>query len=687
MANSLDKTVPLPPNIDYKKQSFEVPGTKRPGQTGHYQNAIFGLVDIKADNVHKTLPEVFETGLALSADLSCLGHRPLVSTNPLKFADHYVWLTYREVDVKRREIGSALHTWFQKGVLGGGEMETVGIWSPNRPEWQLVEWALNAYGKVGVSLYDTLGKDSVEYIINHAHLTVIFATSNHVASLLKIAPRTPHLKMIISMDGLAPESKHILTSWGETINVQVKELSDVVEFGKAHLLENLPATPDQIASICYTSGTTSNPKGALLTHSQLASAPSANLYGYTLPERGCMISYLPLAHIYERANELCILAVGGTIGFFSGDPLRLLEDAQILRPNFFPSVPRVLNRVYQSAMAAGNVPGLKGALFRKAVQAKLERLHTTGDNTHPLWDRLVFRKIQAVLGGNVKLVSCGSAPISSEVMDFLKIAFGGTVTEGYGMTENAAVCTHTLPNDPSSSGTVGPPTAMTELKLIDVPAMGYTSEDKPYPRGELCCRGVNCFIGYYKDEKNTKETIDDEGWLHTGDVAEIDGCGRVKIVDRVKNIMKLAQGEYVAVEKIENLYSSSPFVTQIFVHGDSLQSYLLAVVVPDPAQLAAIGSRILGARAGPEDVKALQELCQDQRVVDAVLKELTKEARKNALKGFEMVKRIHLSLDPFTVEDNTLTPTLKLRRKDAFNKYKAELTALYSLPDPQSSKL
>ncbi|EIM90194.1 acetyl-CoA synthetase-like protein [Stereum hirsutum FP-91666 SS1] len=687
MSSSVDKTVLLPETIDYKRQAVEVPGTKKPGQTGHYRNGLYGLVDSKTPNVLTTLTEIFEVGLARSRDLTCLGHRPVISTNPLKYADHFVWNTYADSDIRRRQIGSALHHLFKNGVLGGGEYDTVGIWSQNRPEWQFVEWALNAYQKVGVSLYDTLGKDAVDnripYSINHAHLTIIFATANHIPDLLKLASRTPQVKMIVAIDELLPEQKQVLVSWGETQNVQIKELHELEEDGKANLVEPIPATKDQLASICYTSGTTSNPKGVLLTHSQLAMGVQANLYGWTITERGCLLSYLPLAHIYERNNELCVVATGGCIGYFTGDPLRLLEDAQILRPNYFPSVPRILNRVYQSAMAAGDVPGLKGALFRKAVATKLERLHTTGDPTHALWDKLVFRKIQAVLGGRIKLLTSGSAPISPEVMDFLKIAFACDVLEGqYGMTENAAVCTHMIHNDPSSSGTTGPPAVTVEVKLLDVPAMGYTSEDKPFARGELCCRGENSFREYYKDDKNTKETVDEEGWVHTGDVAMIDDCGRVKIIDRVKNIMKLAQGEYVALEKIENIYSTHPLVQQFFVHGDGLKSYLLAVVVLDPITFAQLAGKISGTRLSEKDVEAMRALCADERVVKAVLADLLREGKKNGLKGFEIPKRIHLSMDPFTIEENTLTPTLKLRRKDAFNKYAKELTALYALPDP-----
>jgi len=417
----------------------------------------------------------------------------------------------------------------------------------------------------------------------------------------------------------------------------------------------------------------------------LAIAAKSNLYGYSIDsERVTLLSYLPLAHIYERVIQLAVTALGGAIGFYTGDPLRLLEDAQVLKPNFFPAVPRVLNRIYQAAMVAGNVPGLKGAIFRRAVQTKLDNLHSTGVVTHPLWDRLVFKKIQTVLGGNVKLVVSGSAPISAEVVDFLRIALACDVFEGYGMTENCALCTRCLAGDPTSSGTVGPPQPAVEMKLVDVSAMKYTTEDKPFPRGEICCRGPGVFTQYYKDEKNTKEAIDGEGWVHTGDIGEIDDYGRFRIIDRIKNIMKLAQGEYVALEKIEDVYSRIPIAAQVFVHGNGLKSYLIGVIVPDPMQFAAFASRFLERRVDAADLQTLKELCRDPRIVDGLLVELNVVASKS-LKGFEQLKRIHLSLDLFSVDDNTLTPTMKIRRRDAYNKYKVELDALYELPDPSTS--
>ncbi|KAI0282206.1 acetyl-CoA synthetase-like protein [Russula aff. rugulosa BPL654] len=677
--------IPIPHDADFKKQSFQVPRTKRPGQTAHYRNAIFGYMDLDTPGVPTTLPEVFDSGYAVSKNSAFLGQRPVVSKNPLTYARHYVWHTYAEVEERRRHIGSAIHTLFENGTAGGGEYPTVGLWSSNRPEWVIVELALNAYGKVGVSLYDTLGDEAVEYIIDHAHLTVIFTTSNHLAALLRTAPRHPHLRHIIVIDELEPESKRFATAWSQTMGVKLQELSEFEEYGKNNHRDTIKPSPNDVATLCYTSGTTSIPKGVLLTHGNLAIAAKSNLYGYPVDhERVTMMSYLPLAHIYERVIQLTVIALGGAIGFYTGDPLRLLEDAQVLKPNFFPAVPRVLNRIYQAAMVAGNVPGLKGAIFRRAVQTKLDNMHLTGAVTHPLWDRLVFRKIQTVLGGNVKVVTTGSAPISAEVLDFLKIALGCDIFEGYGMTENCALCTRSLAGDPTSSGAVGPPQPAVEMKLVDVPAMNYTAEDKPFPRGEICCRGPGVFTEYFKDERNTKEAIDAEGWVHTGDIGEIDDYGRFRIIDRIKNIMKLAQGEYVALEKIEDVYSRMPIAMQVFVHGNSLKSYLIGVIVPDPVQFAVFASRVLKRRLDAEDLQALKELCKDPRIAESLLVELNGVASKS-LKGFEQLKRIHLSLDPFSVDDNTLTPTMKIRRRDAYTKFRVELDALYELPDPSPS--
>ncbi|KAI0647728.1 acetyl-CoA synthetase-like protein [Trametes meyenii] len=679
--------IPLPPGADYHQQSVPVPGTERPGQTPIYHHSQFELVTLDAPGVFTNLLEVYDEGFRLSRGGPFLGHRPVLSKKPLQYANYHIWQSWPEVDARRRAVGSAVHKLFQSGELGGGDLDTVGIWSKNCPNWLLVDLAMQAYGQVSVPLYDTLGADSVEHVINHAELTVVFAAPEHIPFLLTIAPKLRTLKLIVSLEALEDEQKQIYTAWAKSVNVGFKDIAEVEEFGHANLIDVIPATSSTLATICYTSGTSGVPKGVLLTHGNLAAATYSFMHHIEVQGDRTAMAFLPLAHIFERTMELCTVAMGKRIGYTTGDPQRFLEDIQILKPHFVPLVPRVLNRLYQSAIVAGDAPGLKGALFRQAVAAKLHNLRTSGKLTHPLWDRLVFRKINAVLGGRIQMVACGSAPFSANIAEFLKIALLADICEGYGMTENAGCCTSSWPNDPTSGGAVGPPVAAAEVKLVDVPELGYRATDKPFPRGELCMRGAQRFAGYYKDPAKTKETIDDEGWLHTGDIATLDDHGRFKIIDRVKNIMKLAQGEYVALEHVENVYMTAPLIAQLFLYGDSFQSFLVAVVVPDPVQAAAIASRVVGTRVAPEDLTALDKHLQDPRVVDAVLAELDREPNVRRLKGFEKIKRIHLTLDAFTVENNCLTPTLKIRRKETYEKFKPHIDALYAAPDSSSSKL
>jgi len=266
----------------------------------------------------------------------------------------------------------------------------------------------------------------------------------------------------------------------------------------------------------------------------------------------------------------------------------------------------------------------------------------------------VFNKVRAIIGGRVDVLFSGSAPLNPEIMDLLRVTLTCNLIQGYGMTENCGTCTRPFPMDATAAGTVGWPQPVNEIKLLDVPSMGYSVLDKPNPRGEICVRGANCFTAYYKSESTpsfvpsttkylihflwidpeaTKETIDEEGWVHTGDVGLVDEVGRFKIIDRVKNIMKLSQGEYVALERIENVYAACPIVQQIYVHGDSLQSYLLAIVIPDPVVLAKVASEVWKKRVSETDLTVLDEAVKDKEVVKAVLDMLTKAGVRYGLKG------------------------------------------------------
>ena len=305
----------------------------------------------------------------------------------------------------------------------------------------------------------------------------------------------------------------------------------------------------------------------MLSHTNIISTLYAGSLILPLNTSDIHISYLPLAHIFERVLLSNTLFIGGSAGFFRGDVALLIEDIGVLQPTIFASVPRLFNRIYdkivQGALNSGSA--LKAALFTKAVDAKLHYLNNGGYLSHSVWDALVFSKVKAVLGGKVRYMISGSAPISSTVLNFLRIATGAQVVEGYGQTESCAGLTLCWANDfvPGHVGSVQAKYVVLrggyfviphsfnsnplfhihsmELKLVSVPEMNYHAKDL---KGEVWVRGHGVFLGYLKDKKKTDETITPDKWLQTGDIGTLDKSGRLSIVDRKKNIFKLAQGEY-----------------------------------------------------------------------------------------------------------------------------------------------
>jgi long-chain acyl-CoA synthetase len=258
----------------------------------------------------------------------------------------------------------------------------------------------------------------------------------------------------------------------------------------------------------------------------------------------------------------------------------LTEDLAILKPAIFPSVPRLWNRIY--AKIKSNIDGMtgcKGWLAQTALATKLAATNATGVYTHGCYDALVFSKVKMILGGNVRACITASAPIDASVITTLKVAFCCPFLEGYGLTETSGGSSTTDAND-HVTGHVGGPLGCVKWRFMDIPDMNYLSTDKPYPRGELCMKGPAVFDGYYKRPDKTAEAFDAEGWFKTGDIAMVYPNGSVKIIDRSKNIFKLSQGEYIAPEKIENIFGLSPFIAQTLIYGDSLRSCVVAIIVP-----------------------------------------------------------------------------------------------------------
>uniref|UniRef100_A0A8C2YHM9 Long-chain-fatty-acid--CoA ligase n=1 Tax=Coturnix japonica TaxID=93934 RepID=A0A8C2YHM9_COTJA len=582
----------------------------------------------------RTMYEVFRRGFSISENGPCLGFR--------KPKQPYQWLSYKEVAERAEALGSGL---LQQGCKPSTE-QFIGVFAQNRPEWIISELACYTYSMVVVPLYDTLGPGAIRYIVNTADIsTVICDKPDKARTLLDHVERreTPGLRSIILMD---PFEKELMEK-GRSCGVRIQSMQEVE-----------PPRPEDLSIVCFTSGTTGNPKGAMLTHGNVV----ADFSGF-LKVTEVNTAVGKLAVLFSSPLQSVVYCHGGRIGFFQGDIRLLSDDMKALRPTIFPVVPRLLNRMYDKIFSQADT-SLKRWVLEFAARRKKAEVRNGIIRNDSLWDKLFFNKIQASLGGCVRMIVTGAAPASPTVLGFLRAALGCQVYEGYGQTECTAGCTFTTPGD-WTSGHVGAPLPCNLIRLKDVEELNYFASKG---EGEICVKGPNVFKGYLKDEERTSEALDQEGWLHTGDIGKWLPNGTLKIIDRKKHIFKLAQGEYIAPEKIENIYIRSDPVAQIYVHGDSLQAFLVGIVVPD-AEVMPGWAKKRGFDG------TYEELCRNKK---AIMEDMVRLGKESGLHSFEQVKAIYIHSDMFSVQNGLLTPTLKAKRPELRDYFKKQIEDLYS---------
>ena len=664
-------------------------GEAKPGETAILRNPLVAKTELR-QKMHlgcETMWDAFEINFKLNRQKNnFIGYRKKINKENLE--KKYTWITYEQAKIKIENFSrglSILNLCPEINFENDEKFRFLGIYSRNKPEWVLSYLGAIRDSITIVTIYDTLGDIALEHIFEQTKIITTVIEIKSVKKILQLAKKnkTYNLKNLIVID--IEDDEETINNL-KNLNFNIFSWEEICEKGKnneKNIILKKPL-PENISTINYTSGTTGKPKGAKINHkSILLNTDVIEMLGFFPKTNDIYLSFLPYAHIMETLIFAVLLSRGVQIGIYNGNPLKLVEDFKILKPTATCVVPKIFQRIYEGINNGLNKKSaLIKKIFNKAVDIKIKDFNQYGILNNVLFDNLFFKDVRENFGGNLRFMLVGSAPMDSYILNYLRCVLSCEIVEGYGQTEDVAGVLLAKTYDPVTHH-VGGPGFSCELKLIDHPELDYTSKDVdketgiPHPRGELCVRGPILFKGYFRDEEKTKEAIDEDGWLHTGDICELitEHGNALRIIDRAKNIFKMQQGEYVAPEKIENIYSSCKYVLQMFIYGDSLQSFLIAILVPESNAVIEFLQKKGIKNANKENYK---DYFNDIDLNNDIVEQLNKFGRENDLKGFELPKKVYLCKENFSIENQILTPTMKIRRAFAKERFANEIRKLYS---------
>ncbi len=564
-------------------------------------------------------------------------------------------LTWGDYGQAVREIAQALAA---RGVAKG---ERVAILCQTRPEWAFIDQAVLALGAVTVPIYPSNTAEQSRYILENSGACALFVEDKaQMENYQAVASRCPGVKTLVTLEAQAPAGALTLAAFREQGRDFARKNPGKFE---ATLSEVRPA---DTATIVYTSGTTGNPKGVVLTHGNLAGGIKSVTQVLSAGEDDTVLSFLPMAHIFARGESLWGIYMGWQAAFAESLD-KIVENLGEISPTLIFSVPRIYERAYGKILAG--VEGgsaLKRALFNWSVGVgeKVSKLKQQGKAPagllalqFALANALIFKKVRAKLGmTRLRFAISGGAPLSRRIAEFFHV-LGVQILEGYGLTETSGAATVNR-LEHYQFGTVGQAIPGVEVKIAG--------------DGEILLRGPSVFTGYYKDEEATKEVLTPEGWFHTGDIGRLDAEGFLAITDRKKDLIITSGGKNVSPQNIENLLKTHRHISQVMVYGDK-RKYLTALITLNVEEVAQ-----WARQAGVEGTSAAQ--LADHPKVIALVEEIVKEKNKQ-LASYESIKKFRIVAADFTVEGGELTPTLKVKRKVVTQKYKDLLDGLYDAGD------
>jgi len=535
------------------------------------------------------------------------------------------------------------------GVVKG---DRVSILGNTRPEWTYFDFAALSIGATVVPIYQTNSPEECRYVLENSDAKIVVVEDDEqLEKIREVRDRLPQLEQIVRMTGSSDDA------------LSLEDLAAKGAGGDQARWESLysAVTSSDICTFIYTSGTTGPPKGCVISHGNYRAMLDMVNETSVIEGEDLTYLYLPLAHSFALLIQLGSFDLGATIAYWERDPLKILPNLGELKPTYFPSVPRIFEKIYTAANSGMEKEGgLKKAIFHWAigVGAKMRAAERSGRKPgfllarqNAFADEKVLSKIRNLFGGKLRLAVSGAAPINPEILRFFDAA-GVLVLEGWGMTETSTAATISSPDD-FKVGTIGKPFPGCEVRIAD--------------DGEILVKGPNVFQGYHKNEEATKETIVD-GWLHTGDIGEIDSEGFIKITGRKKDIIITAGGKNITPANLEADIKQHPLVSQCVVVGDR-QPYLVALVTLDPEEAAAYAKEH-GLQDTPEQ---LAENADVKASIEAHVEEINKNYAR-----VEQVKKIAVLKQDLSQETGELTPTLKVKRAVVTSKHEDEIEALYA---------
>ncbi|XP_057175084.1 long-chain-fatty-acid--CoA ligase 4b [Triplophysa rosa] len=631
-----------------------------------------------------TLDKLFLHAVKRFSHAPCLGTREVLSeeeeTQPngkifkKLVLGNYSWLTYEDINQAVEKFGSGL------AALGQRPRKTIAIFCETRAEWMITAQACFRRNYPLVTLYASLGEDAVAYGLNQCGATHLITSTELLQTKLKgtlsAVSRLQHIIYAGSGEICHADYPQSLT---------IHSVQEVMDLGAKP--ENLSedyerAAASDLAVVMYTSGSTGRPKGVKMLHSNLIAGLAGQCQRIPgLGPQDTYIAYLPVAHVLELTAEMACVSSGCRVGYSSPNTLTDqstkikkggVGDCSVLKPTLIAAVPEIMDRIHKSVNGKlSEMSVVQRTLFKLGFNYKMQQVVRGADS--PMCNMLLFKRVSSLLGGCVRLMLSGGAPLSASTQRFMNVCFC-PVAVGYGLTETCGAGTISAFSD-YSTGRVGAPLACSEIRLRDWPEGGYASQDEPHPRGEILIGGPNVAVGYYGNEgegENDNFWVDEAGqrWFCTGDVGEIHPDGCLQIVDRKKDLVKLQAGEYVSLGKVEATIKNSPLIDNICVYASSDQNYVISFVVPNQKQLTE-----LAKKNGIEGEWA--ELCNHKMMEEEVLKVIKQIAVTNKLERFEVPQKIRLSSEVWTPETGLVTDAFKLKRKDLKQHYINDIERLY----------